>query len=162
EGRPPAGKRPVPAEPRREQTELTPPIPLTPTTPDLVVEESGLGGFEPPPRHPWEEPAPGPAQEEVDLENTAPVDRAAREREPTPPRPETRVVHDPDRRFPASLEELRQLVSERLRQAYEAMQTERKTGRPLSEFDALLAELQTRDPELAARVEEYYAALENT
>jgi hypothetical protein len=41
------------------------------------------------------------------------------------------------------------------------MQKERATGRPLSEFDELLAELHTRDPEFAARVDEYYKPLEN-
>jgi hypothetical protein len=67
-------------------------------------------------------------------------------------------MDESSRRFPTSVEELRRLVTERLKQAHETMQQE---NRPRPELDELLAELRTRDPDFAKQAEEYIAAMQD-
>lgn len=164
---PVSGERPAPGEPAapprpaavEEETGLTPPIPLTPTTPEPVIEESGLGGFEPPPQTPWEEPSSGPERVEIDLDTTEPVDESGLE--PLTPQRETRVLPGAKRWFPTTVAELKQMVTERLREARERMEKDPPQGILASEFDKLLPDLRAVDPDFAARAEQYNAALQD-
>ena len=154
-----------------------------------TIEESPPGGFPPTTAEPpAEEPGPEPEQVEIDPEQSDGVpepihdepatekiepaqsdgvpepihDEPATEKiEPAHPRPETRVLKDPNRTFPASVEELRQRARERLSAARERMLEHRRTRGASNRWDGVIAELQTTDPAFAALAEEYYRAAEN-
>jgi hypothetical protein len=98
-----------------------------------------------------------PNRVEIDLDATEPLAAP----EPTTPRRETRVLPGSKRSFPTTVEELKQMVTERLREARERMQKDPPRGVLASEFDKLLLHLRAVNPDFAARAEQYNAALQD-